>query len=145
MLIHLKFSDELLQEEVHIKFWGIESDKSLNWKTQVKSLLSRLRKACYRIKIMKSYSNIATLRMIYHAYFHSLTRYGIVFWGNSSEAKKIFLLQKKTIKIMMGMKHRELCRPAFTKLNILTLASQYILSLMIFMIIWSILLLLFNL
>jgi hypothetical protein len=61
-------------------------------------------------------------------------RYGIVFWGNSSEAKKISLLQTKTIRIMMGMKHRESCRPAFTKLNILTLASQYILSLMIFMI-----------
>jgi hypothetical protein len=61
-------------------------------------------------------------------------RYGIVFWGNSSEAKMIFLLQKKTIRIMMGMKHREACRPAFIKLNILTFASQYILSLMNFMI-----------
>jgi hypothetical protein len=83
---------------------------------------------------MKSYSNIATLRMIYHAYFHSLMRYGIVFWGNSLESKKIYLLQQKTIRIMMGMKHRESCRPAFTKLNNLTLASQHILSLMIFMI-----------
>jgi hypothetical protein len=34
----------------------------------------------------------------------------------------------------MGMKPRESCRPVFTKLNILTLASQYILSLMNFMI-----------
>jgi hypothetical protein len=79
MPIHLKFNDELLQEEIHIKFLGIEIGKSLNWKTQVKSLLSRLGKACYAIRIMKSYSNIATLRMIYHAYFHSLMRYGIVF------------------------------------------------------------------
>ena len=61
-------------------------------------------------------------------------RYGIVFCGNSSEAKKIFLLQKKTIRIIMGMKHRESCRPAFIKLNILTLVSQCILSLMTFMI-----------
>jgi hypothetical protein len=83
---------------------------------------------------MKSYSNIAALWMIYHAYFYSLMRYGIVFWGNWLEAKKIFLLQKKTIRIMMGMKHREPYRPAFTKLNISTLASKYILSLMIFMI-----------
>jgi hypothetical protein len=30
----------------------------------------------------------------------------------------------------MGMKHRESCRPAFKKLRILTLTSQYILSLM---------------
>jgi hypothetical protein len=46
--------------------------------------------------------------------------YGIVFWGNLSEAKKIFLLQKKAIRIIMGMKHRESIRPAFKKLKILT-------------------------
>jgi hypothetical protein len=34
----------------------------------------------------------------------------------------------------MGMKHRVTCRPVFKKLNILTLASQYILSLMTLMI-----------
>jgi hypothetical protein len=92
-----------------------------------------LGKACYAIRSMKPYSNVATtLKMIYHAYFHSLMRYGIVFWGNSSEAKKIFLLQKKTVRIIMGMKPREPCRLEFTMLNILTLASQYILSLMTF-------------
>jgi hypothetical protein len=89
-----------------------------------------LGKACYAIRSMKPYSNVATLKMIYHAYFHSLMRYGIDFWGNSSEAIKVFLLQKKTVGIIMGMKPR----PVFTKLNILTLASQYILSLMTFMI-----------
>jgi hypothetical protein len=54
-------------------------------------------------------------------------RYGIVFWGNLPEAK-IFLLQKKAVRIMREMKHRQTCRPVFKKLNILTLASQYILS-----------------
>jgi hypothetical protein len=34
----------------------------------------------------------------------------------------------------MEMKQRDTCRPVLKKLNILTLASQYILSLMIFMI-----------
>jgi hypothetical protein len=47
--------------------------------------------ACYAIRSMKPDSNFATLKMIYHASFHSLMSYGIVFWGNSSEAKKIFL------------------------------------------------------
>jgi hypothetical protein len=117
MPVHLKFNDELLQEEIHIKFLGTEIDKFLNWKTQVESLLSRLGKACYAIRSMKPYSNVATLKMIYHAYFHSLMIYGIVCWGNSPEAK-IFLLQKKTIRIIMGMKPREPCRPVFTKLYI---------------------------
>ena len=61
MPVHLKFNDELLQEETHIKFLGIEIDKFLNWKTQVESLLPRLGKACYAIRIMKTYSNVTTL------------------------------------------------------------------------------------
>jgi hypothetical protein len=121
-------------EEIHAKYLGTEIERCLNWMTLVKSLLSRLGKACYAIRDMKSYSNLTMLRMIMHAYFHPLMRYATVFWGNSSEAKNIFLLQTKTIRIIMGMKHRESCRAAFIKLNILTLAFQYNLSLMSFMI-----------
>jgi hypothetical protein len=62
MPTHLKFNDELLHEERHIKFLGIEIHKSLNWKTQVKSMLPRLGKACFAIRNMKLCSNIAALR-----------------------------------------------------------------------------------
>jgi hypothetical protein len=61
-------------------------------------------------------------------------RYGIVFWGNSPNAKRIFLLQKRSVRVMMGLRQRDTCRSVLKKLNILTLASQYILSLIIFMI-----------
>jgi hypothetical protein len=59
-------------------------------------------------------------------------KYGIIFWGNSAEAKKVFLLQKRTLRIMMGINHRNSCRPVFKELNILTFASQYTLSLVTF-------------
>jgi hypothetical protein len=59
-------------------------------------------------------------------------KYGIIFWGNSAEARKVFLLQKRTLRIMVGINQRNSCRPVFKELNILTLASQYILSLMTF-------------
>jgi hypothetical protein len=65
--------------------------------------------------------------------FILLMRSGTVFCGYSLDTK-IFLLQKKTIRIMMGVKHRESCRPTFITLNILSLASQYIISFMNFMI-----------
>jgi hypothetical protein len=116
-----------------LNFWALKV-ASVQIERYIKSLLSGLGKACCAVRNMKSYSNLTTLRMIYYAYFHSLMRYGVVFRGYSSEAKKIFSLQKKTVRKMMGLKHRESCRPAFIKLNILILASQYILSLMNFMI-----------
>jgi hypothetical protein len=63
--IHLKFNDDLLQGETHIKFLGIEIDKSLNWKTQVNLIVPKLGKACFVLRKMKLYSNIKILKMIY--------------------------------------------------------------------------------
>ena len=46
--------------------------------------------------------------------------------------KKVFLAQKKIIRIMTGSRPRTSCKPLFQSLGILTVPSQYILSLMNF-------------
>jgi len=59
---------------------------------------------------------------------------GLLFWGNSPDSIKIFRLQKKIIRIMIGCRSRDSCRKLFFNLKILPLPSQYILSLLLFMI-----------
>ena len=59
--------------------------------------------------------------------------YGILFWGSSTESIKIFRLQKRIIRVMMGCKRNQSCRDLFVKLGILPLHSQYILSLLMFL------------
>jgi hypothetical protein len=59
--------------------------------------------------------------------------YGLLFWENSPDNTTIFRLQKRIIRIMMGRRPRDLCRELFFKLEILPLPSQYILSLLLFM------------
>ena len=71
--------------------------------------------------------------MIYYSYFHSIMTYCLIFWGNSLDSFKIFRLQK-IIRIMMGCRSRDSCRKLFLNLEILLLPSQYILSLLLFMI-----------
>jgi hypothetical protein len=77
--------------------------------------------------------NINTLKIIYFACFHSIMEFGIIFWGVSVESKRIFLEQKRIIRIMIGSSTRTTCKMLFRKLKILTLISQYILSLMRFL------------
>jgi hypothetical protein len=50
--------------------------------------------------------------------------------GAFSNSVKIFRLQKKIIRIMLGCRSRDSCRTLFKKLKILPLPSQYILSLL---------------
>jgi hypothetical protein len=63
--------------------------------------------------------NIDTLKSVYFAYFHSIMKYGIIFWGSSSNSKRIFTSQKKIIRIMAAAKARNLCGRLYKKLEIL--------------------------
>jgi hypothetical protein len=107
-------------------------DDALTWKNHIDLLIKKLSKACYVIRNMKPYMSTSALKAIYHAFFHSLMSYGIIFWGNSSHSLNIFLLQKKAIRTMLGCGSRVSCRNIFKDLDILPLASQYIFSLSMF-------------
>jgi hypothetical protein len=74
------------------------------------------------------------MKTIYYSYFNSVTSYSLPFWGNSKKKKKIFRIQKKIIRIMVGCRSRTSCRNLFRKLEILPLASQYISSLLLFVV-----------
>ena len=74
-----------------------------------------------------------TLKIIYSAYLYAVMEYGIIFRGDSVESKRIFQEQKRIIRIMTGSTSRISCKTLFQKLEILTLTSQYILSLMRFL------------
>ena len=67
-------------------------------------------------------------------FFYSAMSYGIIFWGNSSHSSIIFRIQKKAIRIVEGCGNRVSCRNLFKKLQILPLTSQYMLSLLMFVV-----------
>jgi hypothetical protein len=48
-------------------------------------------------------------------------------WGGETN-RKIFILQKRVIRLMAGVNSRTCCRHLFKELNILTLSSLYILE-----------------
>jgi hypothetical protein len=64
----------------------------------------------------------------------SYMSYGIIFWGNSTDSKKVFYIQKKIIRIMAGTKRRASCRELFKKCNILPLVKEFLLSLLSFVV-----------
>jgi len=78
--------------------------------------------------------NNDTMKSIYYAYFHSTASCGIISWGNFSNSKKIITLTERIIRIMVGAHPRTSCRRLFKKIEILTVPSQYICSLMSFFI-----------
>jgi hypothetical protein len=86
------------------------------------------------IRNIKPVMSMNTLQSIYHSYFHSVMTYGLMFWGTSSHAERVFKLQKRVIRLIKGCGCRDSCREHFRDMNILLLRSQYIYSLMMFVI-----------
>jgi len=123
----------LINEVANIRFLGLELDNNMNWKNHVAKILPQFSRACYAVRAMYCFSSLNTLKIIYFAYFHWVINYGIIFWGNSSESNKIFLAQKKMVRIMTASRPKTSCKPLFQSLGILTVTSQYILSLIKFL------------
>jgi hypothetical protein len=88
-----------------------------------------LNAACYALRSIKP-----VMRMVFYAYFHSIMSYGIIFWGNYTDSTKIFKMQQRAIRIIIGSKNRDSCRYLFKKFKILPFHSQYILSLLLFVV-----------
>ena len=58
--------------------------------------------------------------------------YGIIFGGGSSLTTKVFILQKRIIRIITNTKPRDFCREVFKNMEIMALYSQYIYSLILY-------------
>jgi hypothetical protein len=126
--------DKYTEDGVNLKFLGIHTASHINWKNHTDQIVHKLSAAYYMVRQMYYICNNDTLKSIYFACFHSIASYGIILGGNSSNSKKIFTLQKRTIRIMVAAHHRTACRRLFKKLEILTVPSQYIHSLTSFFI-----------
>jgi predicted nucleic acid-binding protein len=63
-----------------------------------------------------------------------LLQFGIIFCSTTTNLHKVLIMQKRIIRVMLGLRHRSSCRQKFKKLQILTVPSLYILEMMTFLI-----------
>lgn len=111
-----------------LKFLGLWVDKSLNWKSHINIIVPQLCKICYQLRSMKKKVDHNVLLNIYYANFQSIISYGINIWGSSIEWNRIFIVQKRAIRIIFNLKSRETCKNAFVKHKILTFPCLYVLE-----------------
>ena len=124
----------LIANIMSTKFLGLFIDSTLSWKQHLTDLSNKLNKACYAIRAIKPYLTLKALKVVYFSYFHAVMSYGIIFWGNCSSSIDIFMIQKRLIRIITNKSRCDSCRDLFNQLQILTLPSQYIFSLMVFVV-----------
>jgi len=116
------------------KFLGLIIDSTLSWKNHITEITPKLNKACYVIRTLTFLISPEFLRTVYFSYFHSIMSYGMIFWGNSHHSVNIFKIQKRIIRIITNSNRNDTRHPLFKQLRILPLPSQYIFSILLFVV-----------
>jgi hypothetical protein len=129
-VLSIGYNGKHIEESANTKSLGLQNDNHLNWKNHIDHIVPKLSGACYAVRSVFHIVSIDTLKSIYFAYFHSVMKYGIIFWSNSSSSKRAFTLQKKIIRIAAGAKPRNSYLRLFKKLEILPVPCECVFSLM---------------
>jgi hypothetical protein len=133
-VLNIQYAGHTFPQVEVVRFLGLQLDKQITWRNHLHFLLNKLSKACFVLRQLCYVLDIDALKLVYFAYFQSVVKYGIVFWGKSYNLNKVFLLQKTILRIMLGLSYRSSCKFLFKKLDILTVPCLYIFSLAMFVI-----------
>jgi hypothetical protein len=124
----------LIMKSNYTKFLGLTTECTLTWERHIEEINKKLSSASYIIRNIKPIMSIITLKNIYYSCFNSVMTHGLIYSGNLPHADKIFKMQKRVIRLMKGCGYTESCRELFKEMKILPLKSQYVYSLMMFLI-----------
>ena len=116
------------------KFLGVILNKHLNWDDQINHVIMQVSKSCgtlYRVRLQVPRK---ILKQIYTAIVQPYLNYCISLWGFSVTSKsmnRLFVLQKKCIRIVTGKTTKENgmfkhTKPMFQSLNVLTVFNLYV-------------------
>lgn len=127
-LIRLK--GRSLQQVTSTKLLGLHIDMTLKWTEHIDYMCKKIAPNCYALHRLRQIAGKDAVKTFYSSNIESYIRYGIILWGGSSAANRIFKLQKRAIRCMFGMGYRDSCREIFMSESILTLPSLFILEIL---------------
>jgi hypothetical protein len=113
------YKKKYIVETINTKFIVLQTDNHLNWKNNIERIIPKLSEAFYAVRLIVHISNINISKLIYYEHFLSITKCGKFWGGKFSNSGKIFSLQKKIVKIIVGVQHGISCRCLFKQLETL--------------------------
>ena len=108
----VRYEHKDISNSTETKLLGLIIGETLSWNQHIEQIATKLCSACYSLRNVKYIVPQSTLRTIYYACIHSILSYGIIFGGRSSNVNKLFILQKKTVRIITNSRVRESYREA---------------------------------
>ena len=107
-------------------YLGVTLDIGLTWGRHCDELSARLSSLVYLIRRLAQSASLSVVRVSYFSLFQSRLVYGLLLWGHSSSAARVFGIQRRVVRVLGGIGYRDDCRSSYIRLGIMTLPSLYI-------------------
>lgn len=111
-----------------VKYLGIVIDTKLTWESHIVELVKRLNRSIYALRNLVGVVPPEILAMAYYGNFYCYMSYGVLVWGHSAHAHRVFRAQRRCLRVMGGIGFTECCRSKFIQFSILTFPCVYILA-----------------
>lgn len=126
--------DVFLEETESTKFLGMYLDRGLTWCDHVDSICAKLASGIFAMRTLDTFCSIEVLKMAYFGLVYPHFAYGLRLWGSCSNARfqRVFILQKKAVRIIKKLNSRESCKNSFRELGLLTLPCLYMYEIIVY-------------
>ena len=116
------FEKEILQKS-ETKFLGLYIDRNLNWKAHTQLVSGKVSRMIGIISKLQPCLTLPAMRTLYLSLAHHHLRYGLTFWGAAPKTalNKLFMLQKKIVRLIHRSEFLEHTEPLFKNSFILKL------------------------
>lgn len=120
------YEDKIIGKVNEARYLGLVIDSRLNWKPQIQEVCKKLSSASYALYKLAGVMDTNALLTAYHGIVASRLRYGVIFWGNSTDRDLVFRAQKRCLRSIFGLSRTDSCKPYFIKHKLLTFPCMYI-------------------
>lgn len=126
--LNITIDEKEIGKEEQVKFLGLLVDSNLTWDYHVQHVLKKINSGIYALRKMTFLCSTTILKQIYYAHIHSHICYGICVYGATKKENlnQILLVQKRAIRLILGIQYLESVKEKFSELNILTVFGLYI-------------------
>lgn len=103
--IDVKFGGIPLENVEHMKFLGVVIDEKLSWKKHILTVENKVRNSIGQLYDMRKVIPKKLGTTIYNAIVNSQLSYAIAVWGGrENDLHKLFILQKRALRNLFGIK-----------------------------------------
>ena len=107
------------------KFLGVITDAMLSWNDHMNAVVKSINTACFAIVRLRDALDRSALLSVYYALVHSYLNYAICLWGSATNINRVFVSQKRIIRLIFGLNSRDSCRSYFKMFRILNVPCLF--------------------